>query len=105
MAKFYVESGNIQMVVHAENSRAAAIWVVHRTMSQLMPFLTDESRRLLSAIREPIVLGDKLNTNERGFGRTDGVAHDTFDVVTEWNRLMVALDKLQAEFTAEATAV
>ena len=105
MAKFYVESGNMQMVVHAENSRAAAIWVVHRTMSQLMPFLTDESRRLLSAIREPIVLGETLLTNERGFGRTDSLAHDTFDVVSEWNRLMVALEKLQSEFSAEPTAV
>jgi hypothetical protein len=105
MAKFYVESGNLQMVVHAENGRSAAIWVVHRTMSQLMPFLSDESRRLLNAIREPIVLGEKLITNERGFGRTDGLTHDTFDVVSEWNRLMVALDKLQSEFSAEATAV
>jgi hypothetical protein len=105
MAKYYVESGNLQMVVHAESPRAAAIWVIHRTMSQLMPFMSDESRRLLSAIREPIVLAETVTTNECGFGRGDGITHDTFAVVSEWNRLMLALDKLQAELTAETTAV
>jgi len=105
MAKFYVESGNLKLVVHAKNARGAAIWAIHRAMSQMLPFLSDDSRQLLNAARDPVMMGELIKTSERGFGRTDGSMHDTFDVVTEWNSLMVALDKLQNDVSAEATAV
>jgi hypothetical protein len=105
MAKYYVESGNLRMVVHANDSRAAAIWAVHRSMSQIMPFLADESRQILNQLREPLRMKETIQTNEQGFDRLDGEIHDTFAVVTEWNRLVVALDRLQAEFSQEVSAV
>ncbi len=52
-----------------------------------------------------MVLGELIKTNERGYGRTDAALHDTFDVVSEWNRLLVALDKLDEDVSSEATAV
>ena len=52
-----------------------------------------------------MVFGELIKTNERGFGRSDAALHDTFDVVSEWNRLLVALDKLQEDVSSEATAV
>jgi Lon protease-like protein len=105
MAKFYVESGNLQIVVHAKNARGAAIWAIHRAMSQMLPFLSQEPQTLLDANRAPIRLGELMKTSEQGFGRSDASMHDTFDVATEWNRLMVALDKLQEEAATEVTAV
>jgi hypothetical protein len=103
MPKYYVESGNVQMVVHAKNARGAAIWAVHRVLGRALPFLADEATDHLEPSRE-VMLGALMKTSERGFGRTDAAMHDTFDVVTEWNRLLIALDKLQSEAPA-ATAV
>jgi hypothetical protein len=101
MPKFYVESGNFQLVCHARNARGAAIWAVHRAMNQMLPFLSESS----ATPKSPVVLGELIKTSERGFGRTDAAVHDTFDVVSEWNRLLVALDKLQEDSSSEATAV
>jgi len=53
----------------------------------------------------PLILGELIKTSERGFGRGDASLHDTFEVVSEWNRLLVALDKLEVESEQEATAV
>lgn len=102
MPKFYVESGNLKLVVHAHHARAAAIWATHRVMSQTLPFLADEEP---ATRREPTSLGALMTTSEQGFGRTDASVHDTFAVVSEWNRLMIALDKLQDAVSSEATAV
>jgi hypothetical protein len=102
MPKYYVESGNFRIVTHARNARGAAIWAVHRAMGKVMPFLADlESGDQVS----PVVLEAAIKTSERGFGRDDAVQHVTFDVLSEWNRLMVALDKLQDDRPSETTAV
>lgn len=96
MAKYYVESGNLQLVVHAKNSRGAALWAVHRSLAQLLPFVADESRQIEKPQRELVALGETLTASERGFGRSDASTFDTFDVVTEWNQLMVALARLES---------
>lgn len=102
MAKFYVECGNFQIVTHARNARGAAIWAVHRAMGQMLPFLSEDAG---SGLTGPVVLGELIKTSERGFGRGDASLHDTFEVVGEWNRLLIALDKLEVESAREATAV
>lgn len=102
MPKFYVESGNLQLVVHAKHARGAAIWAVHRVLSQLLPFLAEGAPPASGASNPPAALGELIRTSERGFGRDDGAVHNTFDVVCEWNRLIVALDKLQQETPAVA---
>ena len=104
MPKFYVESGNVQLVTHAKNARGAAIWAVHRAMGQLLPFL-GEQQEPNPGVASHAKLGELIKTSERGFGRTDAALHDTFDVVCEWNRLLIALDKLQDDKSNEVTAV
>jgi hypothetical protein len=71
-------------------------------MGQMLPFLSEKTFGEAAA---PVVLGELIKTNERGYGRTDAALHDTFDVVSEWNRLLVALDKLDEDVSSEATAV
>ena len=103
MAKFYIESGSLQVVVHAKNSRGAALWAVHRSLAQLLPFVADESRAVEDSERDLAALGETISASERGFGRADAVEFDTFDLVTEWNQLMVALERLE-NLTLQAAA-
>ncbi len=41
------------------------------------------------------VLDATIRLSEQGFDRDDCDTLTTFEVVTEWNQLMVALDRLQ----------
>ena len=94
MAKFYVQSGNVEMVLQAHDSRCAAIWAVHRTLGSALPFLCEETAAYdsLSGLTR---LDQEIFVSEQGFDRPDGDRFDTLDVIDEWNQLIVALDRLQ----------
>jgi hypothetical protein len=94
MPKFYVQSANLDMVLQAHDARCAAIWAVHRTLSQSLPFLCDDPSDCLAA--DSGRLGEIIRVNERGFDRPDSEIFDTLEIITEWNHLLVALDRLQA---------
>jgi hypothetical protein len=105
MAKFYVESGNLQMVVTATSSRGAALWAVHRAMSHVLPFVGDE--REISAIQEcqRFKLAAKIRVNQRGFERPEGRCYETLDIVREWQQLLVALSRLERQILEPAVPV
>jgi len=93
MPKFYVQSGSLEMVLQAKDTRCAAIWAAHRTLGQSLPFLCEDLTdytRLADLTR----LGDTIRVSQRGFDRDDATVFGTLDVVSEWNRLLVALDRL-----------
>jgi hypothetical protein len=98
MPKFYVQSGNLERVVQAHDSRCAAIWVVHRTLGPSLQFLCDEPADY-AALAHLTRLGDWISVSERGFDNGDADFFDTLDILTEWNHLLVALDRLQARVT------
>lgn len=93
MPKFYVQSGEVELVTTAIHGRGAVIWGVHRTLSQSLPFLCDETTDVL-ALDGLTRLGDTIRVSEQGFDREDAVEFDTLDIVSEWNRLLVAIDRL-----------
>ena len=95
MAKFYVQSGNLEVVLQAHDSRCAAIWAVHRTLSRTLPFLCEDAGDMLE-LADLTRLGDCVTVSQRGFDRSDAELFDTLDIVTEWNQLLVALDRLAA---------
>jgi hypothetical protein len=95
MPKFYVQSGHLEMVLQARDSRCAAIWAAHRTLSQSLPFLCDEPTDY-TQLTDLTRLGDTICVSQRGFDRDDAFVFDTLDIVTEWNQLLVALDRLSA---------
>jgi hypothetical protein len=95
MPKYYIESGKLQVVVHAKNSRGAALWAVHRSLASLLPFMSESARHDGEAEQNLAALGESISASERGFGRSDAEEFDTFEIVTEWNQLMVALDRLE----------
>ncbi|MCC9604488.1 hypothetical protein LOC68_27790 [Blastopirellula sp. JC732] len=96
MAKYYVESGSVRLVIQAADARRAALWSVHRVMEQVLP-LVDEVPD--EADQEPVggmVLGDAITLNEQGFDRLPDTQYDTLEVVAEWSQLMLALDKIES---------
>jgi hypothetical protein len=95
MPKFYVQSGHLEMVLQAKDSRCAAIWAAHRTLSQSLPFLCEEPSDY-SLVADVTRLGETIRVSQRGFDRDDAIVFDTLDVVSEWNRLLMALDRMAA---------
>ena len=100
MAKYYVQSGTLQLVVQADDAHKAALWAVHRSMQQILPIYDDEDlspeAKHHTAMAEGwLVLGDEITVNETGFGSRGCWHFATFDVVTEWNQLMIALAELE----------
>ena len=93
MSKYYVQSARVKMVLQARDSRCAAIWAAHRTFSETLPFLC-ESESDFAALGENKNLGETIRVSQRGFDRDDATTFDTLDIVTEWNQLLVALDRL-----------
>ncbi len=100
MAKYYVESGTMQLVTDADDDRGAALWAVHLCLEQVMPICPDDplgsagkDRRIRE--RGCYVLGETIRTSEIGFGRNDAPVHDTAELFAEWNQLMVAMSKLE----------
>jgi len=100
MPKFYVQSGRLEMVLQARDSRCAAIWAAHRTLGQTLPFLC-ENESDYAVLADVTQLGATIRVSQRGFDREDAAIFDTLDIVTEWNQLLVALDRLTASSECE----
>ena len=103
MAKFYVSTGNLQTVIEADHARAAAIWAVHRCLSQVMPCASAAAENDDTPSYEAGVphryLGETIIVSERGFGGEDKQQLATLQVVAEWGKLLAALDKLQQDMS------
>ena len=97
MAKYYVQSGSLQMIVLADNRRGAAIWAVHRALCRTMPFLGESPPADAPCDGAPQRLGPWIHVSETGFRGRDAQRYATFDVLTQWNQLMVALAKIEDE--------
>jgi hypothetical protein len=100
MAKFYIQSGTLRSTLAAEDSRRAALWAVHQAMQQIVPVfddpdLTPQQKSDNAMVEGMLVLGGKIRLSEQGFDRDDAQEMNTFDVVIEWNQLMIALDRLE----------
>src|SRR5262245_55425257 len=93
MPKYYVQSGRLEMVLQARDSRCAAIWAAHRTLSQTLPFLCEDEADY-SLVADLTRLGETIRVSQRGFDRDDAAIFDTLDIVTEWNQLLVAIDRI-----------
>lgn len=108
MPKYYIESGNVRTIVSAGDSEKAALWVVHRAMQQVLPVYEESDPGLESdgadgqgpSVPKLMVLGSSLLISETGFGGSDREEYETLALVNHWNRLMVALERLQALETA-----
>ena len=103
MAKFYIQSGDYRLVVQANTARGAALWAVHRTLSQVLSF-TDEPLAGKTAEVPAGRLGETVTVHEQGFDRPDGQRYETFGLIHQWNQLMTALDRVQQELDPPVAA-
>jgi hypothetical protein len=98
MPKYYVQSGTLQLITTASDSRAAAIWAVHRALAPTLPFLCENSEPGLAvptrATRIPY-LHDTVQVSEQGFDRCNSEQFATLAVIAEWNQLLVAIDRIE----------
>ena len=105
MAKFYVESGALRMMVQADDAEKAALWAVHKALQQVLPMeeesgedrlsLSDKQRRVVA--KGCMILGDSLRLSEVGYGRADATRFATYDLVNEWSKLMLALARFEEQ--------
>jgi hypothetical protein len=97
MAKYYVESGSMKLVVTAEDPRRAALWAVHRALEQVLP-MTDgeEPEPQATHAAASMVLSGKVSYSEKGFNGNEPEAgsYNTVELVAEWSQLMVALTRM-----------
>lgn len=102
MAKYYVQSGDRKMVMTAADAQAAALWLVHRSLNDVMPAYDDhgmsaEDRCEIAMVHGLINLDNTIAVSERGFDRTDAVSLDVFELIQTWHQLMMALIKLESD--------
>ena len=103
MAKYYIQSGTLRATLAADDTRRAALWAVHQAMQQVMPVyddpdLTAQQKSDHVMVEGMLVLDGKIRLSEQGFDRDDAEQVETMDVVIEWNKLMIALDRLERLF-------
>ncbi|MCA9177349.1 MAG: hypothetical protein KDB14_22825 [Planctomycetales bacterium] len=86
MAKYYVESGPVQLVLAAESPLAAAVKAFQWTCDRQAEILAESP---LDHVQQADELGvqfdDVVFVNERGFGRFEAVWHaETVDILEAW---------------------
>ncbi len=104
MAKFYVESGTLRMVITANNSRGAALWAAHRALSDVLPFVGEESENPTNDGTQRFKLGETIQVSQRGFDRSDCRRYTTLDLIKEWSQLIVALSRLEQDLVEQPLA-
>jgi hypothetical protein len=107
MAKFYVQSGTLQIIVHAASTDRAALWAVHQTLAQVLPIFDDhelsaQEKQAVASFRGMQVLDEEIRISEQGFDRADAEVFRTTQLVTEWSQLVIALEKLYEVAEREA---
>lgn len=99
MAKYYVFSGTVRMIVDALAPDNAALWAVHRVMQQVLPVADDDglspqAKQIAATRQDAMVLGSEIQVSQSGFDAV-GESFNTADVVTEWSQLVAALAKIE----------
>ena len=102
MTKFYVQSGNLRLVIAANNSRGAALWAVHRALSATLPFAGEDGENPISGDAPRFKLAEGIAVSQRGFDRDDSRRFATLDIVTEWSQLVLALSRLEQDLLEPA---
>lgn len=99
MAKYYVESGEVRLVVQAEDPRMAALWTMHTAMEQSLTLdavdFSDDQLEDLQNIDGVAQFSRHILVSEIGLGRSEAGRFDALEIMIEWNQLAVALARLE----------
>jgi hypothetical protein len=99
MAKYYLQSGTVRLVIDAEDQERATLWFIHRSLEALTSLYEDDTldphRKLDTVMIESMLdLDELIQISEQGFDRNDSETRDTLDTVLYWHQLMIALSRL-----------
>jgi hypothetical protein len=99
MQKFYVTSGGCQKVVGSRDAQSAALWSLHQFLDEHVDLDSidwfDESEiDNLELIQALVSLGEEFCVSEIGFGRSEAGYFDTADIMTHWQHLMIAVNRM-----------
>ena len=96
MAKYYIESGEVKIVVAADDAEAAALFVLNQTINNLLPvekrLINNSSMQFVIQCLE--LLGNEFHVSEIGFGRNEVATFDTELMFKRWCELMTAMNEL-----------
>ena len=99
MAKYYIQSGEVQVVVSAVDAEGAALFVLNQTINKLLPVNAQDTRdiddnTMRFAIQCLEVLGDEFKISEIGFGHGEVAIFDTELLFKRWCELVCAMNQL-----------
>ena len=85
MAKYYVQSGPVQLIFDSPSALDAAVRAFQWSCDkQLQIDAPSPLEHVLEAERLGWQLHEDIEVNQKGFGRHDGITFDTLDVVAVW---------------------
>ena len=99
MAKFYVTSGEVRVVVQAEDSRTAALWAMHLAMEKGVDLdqldLSLDQREDLARFDLMVRFERWMSVSEIGFDREEAGRFESIEMMIEWNQLAMAVVRLE----------
>ncbi len=85
MPKFYVESGRVELVLQAKNSREAAVKAFQWSCDRQADIQTDcPLEHVQLAEQLGWQLDETIQVSERGFQQLDARVFETLDIVAAW---------------------
>lgn len=85
MPKYYVESGQVRLVLDAETAETAAIKALQWSYDRQAEVSAEPNAELIrEAEASEFRLDDEIKANETGFGRSDAQTFDTPDIAAAW---------------------
>ena len=108
MAKFYIQSGDKEVIVSAADAQGAALWLVNRTIRCCQSHDNDCSERefslddetFLNAIFAMDQLNEEILVSEIGFGQSEAGSFETEWLFEQWCGLMDAMSHLFDQLNA-----
>ena len=99
MAKYYVQSGPLKMVMDAQDSVGAALWAAHSRLGELSGLYEGtewtEDQQIDQVMMAALIEFDtSIAVSEKGFDRADADQMETFDIAMQWHQLAKALTRL-----------
>lgn len=106
MAKFYLQSGEINFVVQAADADAAAIWLLNKTIEKYTASasyqdtlaadmdLAENEMMICTAVFALDQLDNEIKVSQIGFGRCEAALLDTELIFKHWVELLDAMSNL-----------
>jgi hypothetical protein len=99
MAKYYISSANVNMIVQAADPQGAALWAIH----QVLEASDDTSTRTHSDENPLLDWDETILVSERGHGQHEAGCFSTEQTVQRYVELVTALERLAERHFAQDT--